>query len=127
MKEGDTMLSKSLKYSIVLALVLALFGGTAMADNKARNGYHPKKGNHRYQYHRENKWANQYRQRHPGSHYNTHKDYGHRNPPRPVYHQPHYQVSKPHPLAPRILFLGPIPVPVPPPPHEVLNYIAGHR
>jgi hypothetical protein len=121
------MLTKSLKFSIVLAVVLTLFGGTAMADSRGRNNHNAIKGDREYQHHHDNKWGNHYRGRHQGNHYYAHRDYGHRNLTRPVYHHPPYQVSKPHPLAPRIVFLGPIPVPVPPPPHEVLNYITGHR
>ena len=121
------MLSKSLKFSIVMAVILALFGGTAMADTRGRDNHHAIKGDREYQHHHDNKWDNHYRGRHQGNHYYVYRDFGHRNLHRPVYHQCRYQISRPHPLAPRIVFLGPIPVPVPPPPHEVLNYITGHR
>jgi len=126
-KEGDTMLAKSLKFAMVFALVLAFFGGTAMADNRGRDGHHTAKWERGHQKHHVYKQPNHYRKHHQGDHYYARRDYGHRNPPRPSVHQPRYQVSKPHPLAPRIVFLGPIPVPVPPPPHEVLGYLAGHR
>jgi len=121
------MLSKSLKFSIVLTVILALFSGTAMADSRGRDTHHGIKADRAYQHHHDNKWDNQYRGRYQGNHYYTHRDYSHRNLHRPVYHQSRYQVSKLHPLAPRIVFLGPIPVPVPPPPHEVLNFITGRR
>jgi hypothetical protein len=127
MKEGDIMPSKSLKFSIVLAVVLALFGGTAMADRRGSDNHHAVRGDRAYQHHHGNKWENHYRGRYQGNYYYAHRDFGHRNLHRPIYHQSRCQISKPHPLAPRIVFLGPIPVPVPPPPHEVLNYITGHR
>ncbi len=121
------MLAKSLKFAIVFAVVLAFFGGTAMADNRGRGGHDTTKWDRGHQKHHVVKRDNHYRKHHQGDHYNAHRDYGHRNPPsRPVQH-PQNRVSKLHPLAPRVVFLGPIPVPVPPPPHEVLGYLAGHR
>lgn len=109
------MLAKFLKSVIVLAVALTLFGGTAMADRWSRDCHHPKKRHH-YQ---------------PKHHHKVQPHHGHRGrvyvvPPRPHYRQPQYHASSVHPLAPRVLFVGPLPIPVPPPPHEVLDYLTGH-
>lgn len=116
------MLSKSLKFSIVLAVMMAIFSGTALADRGGHEARHPGKWDRGHHHnHHEKKWDNHYRARHRRPYVRTHVVVRH-----PVYHQKHQVVYKTHPLAPRIAFLGPIPIPVPPPPHEVLNYLAGH-
>jgi hypothetical protein len=108
------MLAKFIKSAIVLAVALTLFGGTAMADNRGHGGHH------HHQWH------------HQSQHYHhARPDFGHRGhvyvvpAPRPQHRPHHYQTSSLHPLAPRIVFLGPLPIPVPPPPNEVLDYITG--
>lgn len=121
------MLVKSLKVAMVFAVGLTFLGGATMADNRSRDGYHASKWDRGNKKHQVVKRDDHYYQNHQGDHYYATRDYSHRKPPPPSIQQPRYRVSKPHPLAPRIVFLGPIPVPVPPPPHEVLGYLAGHR
>ena len=108
------MLAKFLKSVIILAVALTFFGGTAMANGRGRDCGHYKKSHH-YQ---------------PKHHYKARPHYDHRRhvyvaPPRPHYRQPQYHASRLHPLAPRVVFVGPLPIPVPPPPHEVLDYLTG--
>lgn len=111
------MLIKSLKFAMVFAVVLTFLGGTAMADNRGHQG-HP--GRQAY------KWEQHYAKHNNGNPY--HYRHARRfSPPREPHRQSAHRISKPNPLAPRIVFLGPIPVPVPPSPHEVLGFIAGHR
>lgn len=124
------MLTKSIKFAMIFAVVLAFFSGTAMAGDRGRGGHHPTQWDRGNQKHHAYKWNKHYYKHHRGDrrYYAHHRRVdNHRKPLRAPYHQPERRVSKPHPLAPRIVFLGGLPVPVPPPPHEVLGYIAGHR
>lgn len=122
------MLAKSLKIAMVLAVVLTFFGGNAMADNRGRDGHHPTKWDRGHQNHQADNWRHHDRDHHQGArHHVVYRYYGHRHPAPATYYRPQQRVYTPHPLAPRIVFLGPIPVPVPPPPHEVIGYITGHR
>jgi hypothetical protein len=107
------MLAKNLKSVLVLAVALTFFGGTAMADNRGREDHHSQGWNHHAQgYH------------HARPHFG-HSGHVYVVPPRPHYRPHSYQASSLHALAPRIVFLGPLPIPVPPPPSEVLDYITG--
>lgn len=108
------MMAKFLKSVIVVAVALTFFGGTAMADRWGRDCKHPKKWHH-YQ-------PKRYHQARP--HYD-HRRHVQVVPPAPRYRQPRHHASNVHPLAPRILFVGPLPIPVPPPPNEVLDYLTG--
>ena len=119
------MLIKLLKLTVVFLVMTAFFSGAAMAGDRGRDNHHTAKWDPSFRNHRYDKGHN---------HYYHHRDYGrphyqarHHNPPAPVRHQPEYRVSASHPLAPRIVFVGPIPVPVPPPPHEVIGFLTGHR
>ena len=111
------MLAKSIKFAIVFAVILTLFGGTAMADNRGRDG------------HRQTEWNRGHHHQSYERHHQAyaHRSYNHHKVPRVIHRQPVRRVVKANPLAPRIVFLGPIPVPVPPSPHEVLGYLSGHR
>jgi hypothetical protein len=116
------MLAKPLKYTIVLAVVFMFLGGSAMADGRGHDGHQPGSSNGAHQHAPGNGWHHQYAEHHQGY-------YAYHRPQRPIYHQglQHIVVAKANPLAPRILFLGPIPVPVPPPPNVVLDYLTGRR
>lgn len=121
------MLNKSLKFAMVFAVVLGFFGNTAMAGDRVRDSRHPGQWERSRDQHAQ-KWGHSFRNHRQSRHH----EYAYREPYRhshsqTFYHQPQHQVSKPHPLAPRIVFLGPIPVPVPPPPHEVIGYLTGHH
>ena len=107
------MLAKFLKSVIVFAVALTFFGGTAMADRRDRDCRQPQKWHHYQPKHR-------YEARH-----HNHASYVYVAPPVPHYPQRQYHASNLHPLAPRIVFIGPLPIPVPPPPHEVLDYLTG--
>ncbi len=138
------MIAKSLKIGIVLAVVLAFLGGTAMADGRNRDRHHKKedRGYHKSHNHNTNQHygkfhrdRHHYRKNHRNKrHYYAHHGYGHRKH-RDRHHYAahsrhnnrHYRYQGLHPLAPRILFLGPLPIPVPPPPNEVLDYMSGRR
>ena len=119
------MLIKSLKPAIVFLVLTALFSGAAMADGRGRDGHHTAKWdqgsrNHHY----DNRSDHHYHHRN----YNPPRYHGqHHYPPPPARHQPEYRASTSHSLAPRIVFLGPIPVPVPPPPHEVIGFLTGRH
>jgi hypothetical protein len=109
------MMAKFLKSVIVLAVTLTFFGGTAMADRWGRDSHHPQKRQH-------------YQSKHQ---YKAPPRYDHRRhvqvvPARPHYQQPRYHASNAHSLAPRVVFVGPLPILVPPPPHEVIGYLTGH-
>lgn len=123
------MLAKFLKSVIVLAVALTFFSGTAMADNWRRGGHHPPKKRYHYCSKHHPKHIKHHHHGHRPAHrrYIVHQDYGPALPSR-IHYRPHrYQASTQHPLAPRIVFIGPIPFPVPPPPNEVLDYLTGHR
>lgn len=76
------MIAKSLKIGIVLAVMAAFFGGTAMADGRNRED----RQNHRtngYQKEYRHKHVQQYRNHHARPyhgkhHYDAHKGHGHR-------------------------------------------------
>jgi hypothetical protein len=104
------MLAKFLKSAIVLAIALTFFGGTAMADRWERGRHH----------------SREYHHYHPAvrPHY-VHRVYVPAAPARAYYRQPQHRTSALEALAPRIVFLGPVPIPVPPPPNEVLDYLTG--
>lgn len=121
------MMAKFLKSVIVLAMVLTFFGGTAMADRRGRDYHHPKKGHRHHLKHHHKGRSHYHYHRHirvapPRDHHRRHVRVVRQ---RPTYRQPRYHAADPHPLAPRIVFLGGLPVPVPPPPHEVLDYLTG--
>ena len=116
------MLTKSLKLAIVFLVLTAFFSGAAMADSRGRDGHRTTKWDHGSRnYHYDN------RNNHHWNYDPSHHHAQHHNPPPPVRHRPEYRVSTSHSLAPRIVFLGPIPVPVPPPPHEVIGFLTGHH
>jgi len=121
-------MARILKSLIVVALAMTFLGGTAMADGRGRDRHHADKWQSSHWKH------DHYRARHH-NHYRRHaraeNRYDHRRrhvrvvPSRPDYRHREYRASKPHPLAPRVIFLGGLPVPVPPPPNEVLDYLTG--
>lgn len=113
------MMTKLIKSALILTVALTFFGGAAMADGHGHHKRHHSKWEHGQGYHKKH---------HGHRHYVQHVyRVEHYNPPRPAYHPPRHISSQPHPLAPRIAFLGPLPVPVPPPPNEVIDYISGRR
>lgn len=123
------MLANFLKSVIVLAVTLTFFGTPAMADNRGRDGHHlPKKRDHYCSKHHPKHIKRHHHGHRPAQRRHiVHTDSGPAAPPR-HHGRPHrHQDSTLHPLAPRIVFIGPIPFPVPPAPNEVLDYLTGHR
>ena len=124
------MMAKLFKSVIVLAVILMFFGGTASAHGRGGDGKHYKKWHrsHRYHYHKARPHHRYHHKRHIHSvrRHDHHRRHGHAVSRRSEYRQQRYKTAKPHPLAPRLIYIGGLPVPVPPPPHEVLDYLTGH-
>ncbi|MEJ2154917.1 MAG: hypothetical protein P8X96_06255 [Desulfobacteraceae bacterium] len=134
------MMAKILKSVIVAAVVMTFFGGTAMADRRGRDAHHSKDWVHsnakryhkayHHDHYRKHVRAERRHNRHIRhdryvSRHGHDRRHDHYVPKRSHYRKPRYQASSPHPLAPRVVFLGGLPVPVPPPPHEVLDFLTG--